>query len=174
MHLPKLHEVFLELLRGQFKVEAADEDFTLRVGELDAVFRVIAASHAVFLDDLHVRIRLLNLLPIVGHHEVVVLVMATASVASMVVMATAAATSAHIAAITATLVVISRLDINSFVEDPVALRLVLANDTSFDLLCLVLVVEAQQHETEASAPLGDLLTHHDRILDLAKLLEVLL
>ena len=98
--------------------------------------------------------------------------MATASVASMVVMA--AATSTHIASIATALVVISRLDINSFVEDPVALRLVLTNDVPFDLLSLILIIKAQKHETEASAPLSDLLTHHNRILDLAKLLEVLL
>ena len=35
VHLAELHEVLLELLAGQLEVEATNEDFALRVGELD-------------------------------------------------------------------------------------------------------------------------------------------
>lgn len=50
--------------------------------------------------------------------------------------------------------------------------LVLPDNASFDLLGLVLVVEAEKHESEASATLRNFFAHHDRVLDLAKLLEV--
>ena len=50
--------------------------------------------------------------------------------------------------------------------------LVLPDDTSFDLLGLVFVIEAEKHETETSPTLRNFLTHHNRVLDLAKLLEV--
>ena len=50
--------------------------------------------------------------------------------------------------------------------------LVLADNASFDLLGLVLVIETEKHKTEASAALRNFLAHHNRVLNLAKLLEV--
>lgn len=50
--------------------------------------------------------------------------------------------------------------------------LVLPDNTPFNLLGLVLVIEAEKHETEASATLRNFLAHHYRVLDLAKLLKV--
>ena len=55
-----------------------------------------------------------------------------------------------------------------------ALRLVLSNDASFDLLSLILIVEAEKDEAKASATLSQLFTHHNGILNLAKLLKVCL
>ena len=172
MHLTKLHEVLFELLRGQLEVEAAHKDLALRVRELHGVLRVIAAAHPVLLYDLDVGVRLLDVLPVVGHHEVVVLMVATALVSPMVVSMVATAATSHVAALTAALVIVSRLNVDALVEDVVPFGLVLPDNASFDLLGLVLVIEAEKHETEASATLRNFLTHHNRVLDLAKLLEV--
>ena len=96
MHLTKLHEVLLELLGGQLEVEAAHKDLALRVRELNGVLRVIAAAHPVLLHDLDVGVRLLDVLPVVGHHEVVVLMVATALVSPMVVSMVATAATSHV------------------------------------------------------------------------------
>ena len=107
MHLTKLHEVLLELLGGQLEVEAAHKDLALRVRELHGVLRVIAAAHPVLLYDLDVGVRLLDVLPVVGHHEVVVLMVATALVSPMVISMAATAATSHVSALTAALVIIS-------------------------------------------------------------------
>ena len=52
--------------------------------------------------------------------------------------------------------------------------LVLVNDASLDLLGFVLIAKAEQNETEAAASLCEFLAHHNRVLDLAKVLEVIL
>lgn len=172
MHLTKLHEVLLELLGGQLEVEAAHKDLALRIRELNGVLRVIAAAHSVLLHDLDVGVRLLDLLPVVGHHEVVVLMVATALVSPMVVSMVATAATSHVSALTAALVIVSRLNVDALVKDVVPFGLVLPDNASFDLLGLVLVIEAEKHETKASATLRNFLAHHNRVLDLAKFLEV--
>lgn len=168
MHLTELHEVLLELLRCQLEIEAANKDLALWVGELYCVFGVIAPADTVLLNYLYVRIWLLNVLSIVRHHELVVRVVAAALVTPMVMAA------AHVSAIVAALVVIRRLDINALLKDPVAFRLVLIDDISFYLLGLLFVFKAEQDKAEAATALCDLLSHDNRVLDLAKLLEVLL
>ena len=140
VNFSKFHEVLFELLRGQLEVEATYKDLALRVSELYGVLRVIAAAHSVLLHDLNVWVRLLDVLPIVCHHEVVVLMMATSTVSSMVVMV---ATTSHISTFTTALVVVSRFNIDAFVQDIVALSLVLPNDASLYLLGLVFVIETE-------------------------------
>ena len=61
--------MLFQLVTGELEVEASNEDLALGVGEFDPFFRVITVHHAVLLDDLHVRIGLLDVLSIV-HHEV--------------------------------------------------------------------------------------------------------
>ena len=116
------------------------------------------------------------MLPVVRHHEVVVLMMASlaATMASMLVLVANAASHVATAITPATLMIICGFDIDTFLEDPVTFRLVLPYDLSLDLLGLHLVIKAQQHEAEATTPLGHFLAHHDRILHLAKFLEVVL
>lgn len=177
VHLSELHEVLLELLASQLEVEPAHEDLALGVGELDTVLRVVTATDSVLLHDLDVWVGLLDVLAVVSHHEVVVLVVATLATAAMTpTMLVLVAATAHIAAAvaSATLMVICRFDIDAFLEDPVALRLVLPYDRALDLLRFALVFEAQQHEAEATAALRDFLPHDDGVLHLAELLEVAL
>ena len=107
MHLTKLHEVLLELLGGQLEVKATHKDLALWVRELHGVFRVIAAAHPVLLYDLDIGVRLLDVLPVVGHHEVVVLMVTTALVSPMVVSMVATATPSYVAALTSALVIVS-------------------------------------------------------------------
>ena len=140
MHFTKFHEVFFELFRSQLEVKATDKDLTLWIGELYRILWVITAAHTVLLHDLDVGVWLLDVLPIVCHHEVVVLMMVAATVASMVVMV--AATS-HVSTLTTTLVIIGRFDIDTLVENVVSLSLVLPNYASFDLLSFVLVIKTE-------------------------------
>ena len=100
MDFAKLHEVLLQLVAIQFKVEAADEDLTLWVCELHFVFLVFARD-AVFLHDLHVGIRLLDLLSIATYEEMVAILLANLIAATLV------------ATISLTLMIISRLHINA-------------------------------------------------------------
>ena len=164
MHLAELLEVLLQLLTCQFEVEATHEDLALGVGELDTVLGVITRTHGFLLHDGDVGVWLLDLLPTVRHHEIVVLV------AAMVV--TAAAATHVTASITPTLVVICRLHVDSLLKDEVTLDLVLVDDLSLNLLRFILIVEAEEDKAEPAASLSQLLTHHNRILDLAEGLEV--
>jgi len=164
VNLAELHEVLLELVAREFEVEAADENFALRVRELNGVFRVFASRHVFGLHHLAVGVRFLDLLSVVAQHEVVVVV------ASMVV-----STPTQVAdALAATLVVVCRLNVDSFVHDDVALALVDANDPSLHLLSLFFVCEAQEHEAKPAAALRKAVSHHYGVLNLAKLLEVAL
>ena len=50
--------------------------------------------------------------------------------------------------------------------------LVLTDNASLDILCLIFVVETEKDEAEATTTLGQFLSHDYCVLDLAKLLEV--
>ena len=163
--LSKLHEVLLEFLTGQLEVKSTDEDLAFRVSELDGVLRVITTTNATILVDyLYIRVRLLNVLSIVSHQEVVVVVMT-----SMMVIV---ASTTHMTALSSALMVICRLDINAFVQDIMAVGLVLADNAPLYLLSLIFVIEAQEDKTETAAPLRQLLPHDNSVLDLAELLEI--
>ena len=53
-----------------------------------------------------------------------------------------------------------------------AFLFVLCNDAVLDLLGMLLIIETEQDEAKASATLRQLLSHDDRIFNLAELLEV--
>ena len=55
-----------------------------------------------------------------------------------------------------------------------SLSLILPNNTSFDLLSLIFIIETEKDESEASPTLSQLFTHDDCVLNLAELLEVCL
>lgn len=84
-----------ELLTGKLEVETAHENLAFRVGEFHSVLR-ITATDIIFLNNLAVWVRFLNLLPIVAYHKVIIMVMA----AVMVV------TDATVSSICATLVIV--------------------------------------------------------------------
>lgn len=141
----------LQLLARKFEVEATDENLALRVGKLHGVLRV-ATTHIVFLHDLAVGVRLLDLLPIVSHHEVVGL-MAT-SLMVLIVAALSTTTSTAVAtSLTAALVIVRRLHIHTLIHDVVPLRLVRRNDAAFGLHRLILIVEAEEDEAKATTSL---------------------
>jgi len=169
MDLSELHEMFFEFLAGQFEIKSSNEYLALRIGEFYAVFGIVATTHAILLHHLYVGVWLLDMLAIVGHHEVIVIVV-TSVMATLVTAATS-----HLAALASALMIVSRFDINAFIENAVTFgRLVLSNDASLDILCFIFVVEAKQDKAEATASLSHLLSHHNRVFYLTKLGKIVL
>lgn len=77
------------------------------------------------------------MLTVLANHEVVLLLVTSVIVST-------AATATHLATLSVSVVVISRLDIYSLVHDVMATLLLVvvdANDAAFDLLCLILAGE---------------------------------
>ena len=163
LDVAELIEVVFELLTSELEVETAHKDLALGVSEFHGVLRV-TATHVIFLNHLAVRVRFLNLLSIVTDHEVIVVVMASVMIV----------TNASMATVGTALVVVGRLDIHSLVHDVVALGLVCRDDPSLHLQSLILVAEAQKNEAEAAPSLSQAIAHHNGILNLAVLLEILL
>lgn len=60
-YLPKLVEMFFQLLISEFEVKTSNEDFALRVSELDIVFALSGLRILCLAND--VGVRLLDLLP---------------------------------------------------------------------------------------------------------------
>ena len=79
-----------------------------------------------------------------------------------------------VATLTSTLVVISWLDIDSLLHDPVTFWLVCLNNPAFRLLGLVFIGEAKQHKAETTASLSKAIAHYDRIFNFAEFLEIVL
>lgn len=100
MDLSELHEMFFEFFACQFEIKSSNEDLALRIGEFDTVFRVVATTHAILLYNLYVGVWLLDMLAIVGHHEVIVIVV-TSVMATLVT-----ATTSHLAALASALMII--------------------------------------------------------------------
>ncbi len=76
--------MLLELVACQLEVESSNKDLAFGVGELYTVFGVVSVDHAVFLDHLHVGVRLLDVLTVV-HHEVATVHVSLASVVVVVI-----------------------------------------------------------------------------------------
>ena len=164
LNFTKFHKVVLEFFTSELKVQAADEYLTLWVGELDSILGV-TSIHVIFLYNLAVGVWFLDLLAIVAHHKVVMMA------GTLILVAVTA-----MAAITTTLMVVSRLHVHALVHDvvSVAVLFVSLNYSAFSLQGLILVGEAKKYKSEATTSLCCAVAHHNCVLDFAKFLEVVL
>ena len=80
--------------------------------------------------------------------------------------------ASHLSAVTAALMVVSRLNIDTLFKDEVALGLILVDNASLYKQGFVFVVEAEENKAKSTAALGQLLSHHNGVLNLAKVSEV--
>ena len=82
------------------------------------------------------------------------------------------ASTTHMTALSSTLMVVCRFDVNAFIQYVMTITLVLAYDTALYLLGFIFIIKAQEDKAEATATLCQLLSHDDGVLDLAELLEI--
>ncbi len=80
--------------------------------------------------------------------------------------------TSHLPAVTATLMVVSRLYVDTLIKDVMALGLILVDNAALNKLGLVFVVKAEENEAKSTATLSQLLSHHNCVLNLAVISEV--
>ena len=150
----KLTKVFFELFVCQFEVETTYKNLRLRISEFDRVFSVQRAIRQLFLFTKNVRIRLLDLLTLLCHDDLVSLVRLQRGLVSTF------------------LIIIGGFHVDALLHNEVPRLSILLQNPLFGIDGSLFIDKADENEAETATSSGCFVAHNNRVFHFAVLFEV--